>query len=179
MELLLGCGASRVKKITPNGDWNWHDLYTLDINPDHNPNIIYDMNELPLPFSNDSIDEIHVYEVLEHQSSQGEYNFFFNQFSDFYRILKPNGFICGSCPLPNNPWTYGDPGHCRQISKESFHFLNQTNYTKEIGHTCMTDYRFIYKEDFQLIWSKEDGNGWWFVLQAIKPSRLDYGTQNT
>lgn len=172
MELLLGCGASRIKKITPDGNRNWNELITIDFNNDHKPTVVYDISKIPLPFQDNCIDEIHVYEVLEHMGTQGDFNFFFNQFSDFYRMLKPNGFICGTSPLPNNAWTYGDPGHTRQISRESFHFLDQTNYTNEIGKTTMTDYRFIYKADFKLVWSKDNDNGWQFVLQAIKPSRI-------
>jgi predicted SAM-dependent methyltransferase len=172
MELLLGCGASRIKKITPDGNWNWNELITVDMNQDHKPTVVYDISKIPLPFQDNCVDEIHVYEVLEHMGTQGDFKFFLNQFSDFYRMLKPNGFICGTSPLPNNAWTYGDPGHTRQISRESFHFLDQTNYTNEIGKTTMTDYRFIYKADFKLVWSKDNGNGWQFVLQAIKPSRI-------
>lgn len=172
MELLLGCGASRIKKVTPDGDWNWHNLVTLDFNNDHKPDVVHDLNIIPLPFEDEYFDAIYAFEVLEHIGTQGDFKLFFNQFSDFYRMLKPNGFICGTSPLPNNAWTYGDPGHTRQISRESFHFLDQTNYTNEIGKTTMTDYRFIYKADFKLVWSKDNGNGWQFVLQAIKPSRI-------
>lgn len=172
MELLLGCGASRIKKITPNGNYNWNELITVDMNPDHKPTVVYDISKIPLPFQDNCVDEIHMYEVLEHIGTQGDYKFFCDQFSDFYRMLKPNGFICGTCPLPNNAWTYGDIGHTRQISRESFHFLDQTHYTNEIGKTTMTDYRFIYKADFKLVWSQDNGNGWQFVLQAIKPSRI-------
>ena len=56
------------------------------------------MNKLPLPFDNDTFDEIHAYEVLEHVGKQGDYIFFFAQFSDLYRILKPNGLLVAMSP---------------------------------------------------------------------------------
>ena len=171
-ELLLGCGSNWSKKVSSDGDWSWKNLTTVDINPNHKPDIIWNIECIPLPFEDNSFDEIHAYEVWEHTGQQGDYRFFFDQFSDYWRILKPGGYICGSCPLPNNVWSYGDPGHKRQISRETFHFLNQENYTNEIGKTTMSDYRFCYKADFKMVASADFGNSWWFVLKAFKPSRI-------
>lgn len=147
-------------------------MVTVDINSDHNPDIVYDIEQLPLPFQDNVADEIHLYEVLEHTGSQGDYKFFFNQFNDFYRILKPNGLLIGTCPLYNQKWAWGDPSHKRTIQKETFHFLNQINYTNEIGKTSMSDFRFIYKSDFNLIHYREHQVTFEFILQAVKPSRI-------
>jgi predicted SAM-dependent methyltransferase len=76
----------------------WINLTTLDFNSDHEPDFVHDMNKLPLPFDNDTFDEIHAYEVLEHVGKQGDYIFFFAQFSDLYRILKPNGLLVAMSP---------------------------------------------------------------------------------
>ena len=171
MEILIGAGSSKIKKIHINKP-NWSNLITLDINADHNPDIIHNLEDIPLPFLDNSADEIHAYEVLEHTGSQGDYKFFFNQFNDFYRILKPNGLLIGTCPLHNQIWAWGDPSHKRVIQKETFHFLNQTNYTNEIGKTSMSDFRYIYKSDFNLIHYREHKLIFEFILQVIKPSRI-------
>jgi hypothetical protein len=76
-ELLIGAGSSRVKKLFKDGRNQWGNLVTLDINADHQPDIVWNLEDLPLPFANDEFDEIHAYEVLEHTGQQGDYVFFF------------------------------------------------------------------------------------------------------
>ena len=171
MEILLGAGSSRIKKVH-TGNYEWKGLVTLDINADHKPDIVYDLENLPLPFEDNVADEIHAYEVLEHTGSLGDYKFFFNQFSDFYRILKPGGLLIGSAPLWNKQWAFGDVSHTRTIQKESFHFLCQPNYTKEVGKTSMSDFRYLYKADFDIVYIKEQDTTFQFILQTVKPSRI-------
>ena len=74
-------------------DREWVNLVTLDIDPNCNPDIICDLNELPYPFKDNTFNEIHGYEVLEHCGTQGDYQYFFAQFTEFWRILKPEGMF--------------------------------------------------------------------------------------
>ncbi len=60
MELLIGCGSSRVKKLHQQGRPDWDGLVTLDLEARHNPDVVHDLN-LPLPFMADVADEIHAY----------------------------------------------------------------------------------------------------------------------
>ena len=171
-ELLLGCGSRRDRKFNVNGRTEWTNLTTLDINPDHNPDIVCDLEEIILPFEDDSFDEIHAYDVLEHTGKQGDWRFFFAQWSEFYRILKPEGVLCATTPDSESRWAWGDPGHTRNISQESLIYLNQPVYTAEVGKTAITDYRFIYKSDFDIIHSViEPDKTFHFAVQAVKPSR--------
>ena len=80
-ELLIGCGSSHRKNLTFDGTYEWSNLTTLDYNSDHNPDIVHDLCKFPLPFEDNVFDEIHAYEVLEHTGQQGDYKFFFEQFS--------------------------------------------------------------------------------------------------
>lgn len=171
MELLIGCGSNRVKKLCRQDRPDWAGLVTLDCEPRHNPDVVHDLHN-PLPFCFDSADEIHAYEVLEHVGSQGDYKFFFRQFSDFWRVLKPDGHLFGMVPLPSSPWAWGDPSHTRVIPKESFVFLVQPEYKRQVGITPMSDFRSIYKADFDIVHLKENGHSLEFVLKAIKPSRI-------
>ncbi len=172
MELLLGCGSSRDKRLVYNGKSEWLELITLDINSDHSPDIVHDLRVMPLPFEDNSFDEIHAYEVLEHVGQQGDCKFFFDQWSDFWRMLKPGGIFCGTSPHWSSPWAWGDPGHTRIISQECFVFLSQLQYD-QVGKTPMTDYRFCYKADFDLLHYVVDGGlTGQFVLRANKPSRI-------
>ncbi len=171
-ELLIGCGREHSKTIHVNERPHWTNLVTLDINRDHCPDVVWDLNRLPLPFEDNTFDEIHAYEVLEHIGTQGDYRFFFAQFSDFWRILKPGGVLVGTVPLPTSPWAWGDPSHTRVIPKENFLFLEQPQYTAQVGRTPISDFRYLYQADFERIHISEQGDKLSFVLQAIKPARI-------
>lgn len=176
MEILLGCGSSRVKKLSRPDRAEWSGLVTLDFAGDHNPDVIHDIASFPLPFDNDCADEIHAYEVMEHVGQQGDWRFFFDQWSDIWRILKPGGVFFGTSPHHSSPWAWGDPGHTRIVGAEQLTYLSQPNYAAQVGKTPMTDYRFIYKADFDLIHSVVNVAGQYeYALKAVKPSRITDG----
>lgn len=167
-ELLIGCGNSRKKKLTfPGISDEFSDLTTLDIDPSTNPDVVHDLNVLPLPFADNSFDEVHAYEVLEHTGRQGDWKFFLDQFGELYRILKPGGYLCASVPMWDSPWAWGDPGHTRVITKGSLVFLNREEY-QQLGDTAMTDYRPWLTCDFVTIAVSEQNETMGFVLQARK-----------
>ena len=95
-ELIIGCGHHKFRSIINNQVWE--DPTTLDRNELIEPDIVHDLEELPYPFEDNTFDEIHAYEVLEHIGQQGDYKTFFAQFMEFYRILKPNGKFIGTTP---------------------------------------------------------------------------------
>lgn len=170
-ELLIGCGSRREKQIWSDNR-EWSSLTTLDINSDHKPDVVWDLDKLPLPFRDSEFDEIHAYEVLEHTGRQGDWRFFFAQFAEFWRILKHGGVLFGTSPSRHSPWLWGDPGHVRVIQPESLVFLSQAEYTRQIGKTPMTDYRFCYRADFETVTAHDDGQQFSFALMAVKPSRI-------
>lgn len=170
MELLIGCGRNHAKKITLGGRAEWSALTTLDMTADVNPNVVHDLDVLPYPFEDNQFNEIHAYDVLEHQGRQGDWKFYFDQFAEFWRILKHGGVLCGICPKALSPWAWGDPGHTRIISPECLMYLSQKAYTSQPQGSPMTDYRFHYKADFNIIALDTETlpHQFQFVLQAIK-----------
>lgn len=167
-ELLIGCGSSRDKRIHVPGNNEWSNLVTLDINPDHQPDVVWDLHNLPLPFEDNTFDEIHAYEVLEHVGAQGDYKTFFAQFTEFHRILKPQGKFCATVPTPTSPWAWGDPSHTRIFAKEWLTFLRQKSYEEQVGKTSLSDFRYIYKADYEILMAHEHKDTFLFVLEAIK-----------
>ena len=141
--LLIGAGNSRKKKIvhelTPDKEFD--ELCTLDI---FEADIVHDLNILPYPFGDNHFDEIHAYEVLEHCGTQGDEVFFFNQFNEFHRILKPGGVFCLSVPNYQSIWAFGDPGHTRVLPPTVFNFLQEAFYD-QLGKTPCADYRHLIK----------------------------------
>ena len=168
-ELLIGCGSMRDKRLVCDDTREWANLTTLDSNPAHKPDMVWDLmhpDVLPLIWENE-FDEIHAYEVLEHLGQQGDYKLFFNQFTAFHRALKPNGHLCVTCPSRNSVWALGDPSHTRVLQKEMLMFLDQESYS-QVGTTSMSDFRGIYKADFKTMYVLEDDEKFQFILKAIK-----------
>jgi SAM-dependent methyltransferase len=173
LELILGAGSTKDKRIAFKDLENIipssfsGNVLTLDINEDHNPDVVWDLNNLPLPFDDETFDEIHAYEVLEHFGKQGDYVSFFSFFNEAYRIMKPGSFFFASVPLDDCMWTWGDPGHVRVINSGTLVFLSQKEYDKQIGKTSMTDYRFIYKGDFEVVRAANNNNSLYFILRRV------------
>jgi SAM-dependent methyltransferase len=165
-ELLIGCGNRRAKDLqfgdTPN---EYQNLTTLDVDSSCNPDVVWDLNNLPLPFADNTFDEIGAYEVLEHVGQQGDYKAFFALFTELHRILKPKGYLAGSCPMWDQIWAWGDPGHTRVITPASLQFLDQDFYADQVGKTACTDYRSIYKASFELMGVQERPPQFYFLLR--------------
>lgn len=176
MDLLLGCGSSREMRVAVNGRREWSDLVTLDNNPAHEPDVVHDLECFPYPFPDDTFDSIHAYEVLEHLGQQGDYRAFFEQFSELWRILKPGGFLVGTCPSWKSMWAWGDPSHRRVLTSGTLVFLDQEQYRLQVGRTPMSDFRHIYRADFLPCWAHEDDATFAFIIQAVKPSRWSLDT---
>ncbi len=139
-ELLLGAGNRRTKHLHHKDRPGFVNVTTLDIDPRCNPDVVWDLNDRPLPFDDAAFDEIHAYEVLEHIGRQGDWRGFFAEFTEYHRILKPGGMLVMTVPRYDSEWAWGDPGHTRVITAGTLYFLAQDNYT-EVGSSAMTDYR--------------------------------------
>ena len=172
-ELLLGCGYRRKKDIRYQGaPKDWQNLVTLDNNPNCKPDVTWDleirmMGQCKTPFPDNAFDEIHAYDVLEHLAYQGDHHFFFTEFSEYWRILKPNGLFIATVPDIKSKYAIGDPSHKRIITKEQLDFLDQDHY-KKVGKTKCSDFRHIYTADFKLLSHRVIETDFIFILKANK-----------
>lgn len=169
--LILGSGSNKTLRVpTPLVNLP-PTITTLDIESRHKPDVVWDLNTFPWPFEDNSFDEIHAYEILEHLGQQGDVKSFFAHFGEIYRILKPLGNLAGSCPQADSRWAWGDPSHRRVITEDSFTFLDQTEYIKQVGITAMSDFRSIWHGDFELVTSRRTEGQLYFLLRVYKPAR--------
>lgn len=197
-ELLIGCGHSRAKRldprdfepgVAPSNLRTWRGpLETLDYMVECRPDWVCNLNripwqvarfsdtadfvELPEVLPESVYDEVHAYEVLEHLGRQGDYRSFFDTFSEIWRILKPGGYLLGTCPSRFSQWLWGDPGHTRAILPASLVFLSQPAYDLQCGQTSMSDYRREYRADFDILACPDNHETHSFYLRAVKPSRI-------
>ena len=166
-ELLIGCGSNWEKRMSADGTRDWACVTTLDYNGMHKPDLEWDLMDMPLPSPDNFFDEVHAYEVLEHCGRQGDYKYFFDQFNELWRILKPGGLLFASCPMWDSPWAWSDPGHTRVITRQSLIFLQLEEY-HQLGKTHMTDYRHLLTGDWELMAGKEDTDIFSFCMRAKK-----------
>jgi hypothetical protein len=112
--LMLGCGRERQRRIVVNGKVDFADdrLTCIDITPAVHPDVVFDLDVLhsggKLCFSDDSFDEIHAYDVLEHVGRQGDWKGFFAEFAEYHRVLKQNGLMFVMVPVGVE--AFCDPG---------------------------------------------------------------------
>lgn len=144
---------------------------TLDNNPKSKPDYLFDLEELEkghhLPVSDGSLDEIHAYEILEHFGRQGDFRGFFATFRAFWQALNLNGLVLGTCPSAQSKWVWGDPGHTRVLSENTFSFLRKSHY-EQLGQTSSSDYRsFVAPYWWELEHALDDGNNFVFALRKV------------
>ena len=72
-----------------------------------------------------------------------------------------------SVPVKDSVWALGDPSHKRVITIENLCFLNQKFYN-QVGTTKASDFRSIYKANFNIVFHNIKNETFNFILEAIK-----------
>lgn len=181
--LLLGCGHEHGKRIafgpetgagydygpgSPETTFDNDELILHDQDIRLNPHSTHDLNILPYPWADEEFDEVHAYEVLEHTGSQGDAEFFFGQFNELWRIIKPNGYLCFTVPMWNIEEAWAVPDHKRVLPPNIFSFLTE-DYYKNVGKPGFGDYRHLLKGCYwKAIGSHEDDYHFHGVLHKPK-----------
>lgn len=177
--LLVGAGSSRDRRLRTRGDQQATDfsdceLTTLDLVAAHGTDIVFDLNRVhrgegPLPAADESFDEIHAYEILEHLGSPGAYEGWFREWREWYRVLRPGGLFCGTVPWWQSMWAWADPGHTRCLPPGAFVFLQQKQYEQQVGKTAMSDYREWWPapHNFDPLLMQQQGENLCFILRKV------------
>jgi hypothetical protein len=65
--------------------------------------------------------------------------------------MKPNGLFFATVPSWKSEWAWGDPSHTRVVQGANLPFLSQAVYERDVGSTPMSDFRYMYKADFDIV----------------------------
>lgn len=165
--LLLGCGNSREKKVYLSGQEKWAgELVTVDINPDCGASLVFNIGARlrhvgvvrgVLPFEDEEFDEIGAFDCLEHWGEQGDFRQWFGEMAEYHRIIKPGGTMGIMVPIGAD--ALADPGHTRFFHRNHFNFLCQAFYEQNTEkRTCFTDYRWLWKLNFDILFMEQQGD---------------------
>ncbi len=110
--LNLGCGKTRI----PNSvgvDYSQIPGFT---------DVVHDLDTIPYPFDSNSVDEIHMYHVLEHLSSP------IKKLEELHRILKKGGMLYMRMPHFSSMGAFTDITHVRPFGFYSFDCFEPNHY---------------------------------------------------
>ncbi|MFA5953759.1 MAG: methyltransferase domain-containing protein [Candidatus Pacearchaeota archaeon] len=120
MKLNLGCGLDKKKGYL-----------NIDSSKDVNPDKVWNLEKTPLPFKENSVDEIIAEHVFEHIQN------FIPLMHDLRRISKKGTLIKIKTPFYSAWGQYNDPTHVRFFSPFTFNYFKRNNYSHEVG--CKED----------------------------------------
>lgn len=175
--LLLGSGGrhedmERDLLIRIKGAPKVTKLVTLDRNLDSQADVAWDLNNKPWPFEDNSFEEVHAYNIIEHIGRQGDAKMFFDEMYEVWRILVPWGHFYGCCPTMNNPWLLAEPSHTRVVLPWTFNFLSacKEEVEKAIETTSTSDFRYLWKGDLRFIERLDNYTDidWGWIMSAVK-----------
>lgn len=117
LNLNLGCGFHKL-----DGFLN------VDQHAQCDPDIVVDLERLPWPWEENSVDEVVLCHVLEHL---GETNaLYFGIIRELYRVCRAGSRITVTVPHPRHDDFLIDPTHVRPVAAESFAMLSKANCRK-------------------------------------------------
>jgi len=108
----IGCGKTKIPKS----------IGVDVVNIPNYTDVVHDLNQTPYPFRANSVDEIHMYHVLEHLHEP------IKKMEEIHRILKPGGVIHIRVPHFSAQGAFSDLTHIRPFGYTSFDCLDPKHY---------------------------------------------------
>jgi len=127
MKINLGCGNHRMEGFIGV------DRVKMDA-----VDVVHDLNVFPYPFCDDSIDEVHLFNILEHLPDT------IRVIEEVWRICKGGAIVRIGVPYYNSPGASADPTHLRFFTESTF------DYFTEDGATWLSAYNYYSHARFAI-----------------------------
>jgi len=105
--------------------------FNVDLVPDTNPQLVWDLNSLPWPLPDDHFQEVLAYDVIEHLDN------LVAVMEEIHRVCAPGAVVRITLPHYSCANAFTDPTHRHYFSWFSFHY-----FTGENQWTFYTQRRF-------------------------------------
>jgi SAM-dependent methyltransferase len=112
MQLNLGCGNRKLS--------GW---INVDKYPACNPDQVADLESLPWPWPDDSVDEVLLSHVLEHLGAATDV--YLGIFKELYRVCRDGASVSILVPHPRHDFFLNDPTHVRPITPDGLAMFSQ------------------------------------------------------
>lgn len=113
MKLNLGCGDRKLPGYV-----------NVDCYPQCAPDQLVDLEHLPWPWPDDSVDEVVLHHVLEHLGETR--NTFIGIIKELWRICRAGAKVHVTVPDPRSDGFLGDPTHVRAITPAVLQLFSQS-----------------------------------------------------
>ncbi len=100
--------------------------------------VVHDLTILPLPFPNDTFDEVLCKDILEHID---DYSLLLK---DLYRLLKPGGILHIRVPHFTSKDAYSDPTHKRFFTVHTFRYYTEEHLRSYYFDFCFSRVERVY-----------------------------------
>lgn len=114
MKLNLGCGRNRLEGYV-----------NIDRFAAAEPDLLWNLEQVPWPFADESVTEIRAVHVLEHLGERSET--FLSIIQEMHRVLAPGGVIRITAPHHRSDGYWGDPTHVRPINSAVMSLFSKAN----------------------------------------------------
>lgn len=131
MRLNLGCGSVK-----------YDGFINVDILENDNVDIVHDLNNIPWPFEDNSVEEILAEDVLEHLIDTPAV------INEMWRILDEDCYVTIQVPdaIRNPMSAFTDPTHIRYFTEKTFDYWDEeTEFGKKYGYYYTNKFIITYK----------------------------------
>jgi hypothetical protein len=136
MKINLGAGYSK-----------YEGYLTVDNDPRTSPDFLVDLEAGNLPFTDNSIEEILAFHVLEHIGTG-----FFPLIQEIYRVCKDGALVFIKVPYYRSDLFSGDCGHVRTITGHQFNqFSKKNNHNSIKNNEGNSHYALQLNVDFEKV----------------------------
>ena len=156
LKLNLGCGSYQIN------EW-----INVDIEPACDPDMVWNLEEFPWPWADNSVGEILMNHVLEHLGESR--TVYLKIIQEIYRVCAPGSIVHIHVPHPRHDHYLSDPTHVRPITEEGLRVFDQSaNREWESKNWANTPLGLYLGVDFRI---RRCG----YVLDPLFQGKIDRG----